>query len=202
MIAGLLLFVRIGWADPGAVYVATDGDDARPAGPCATLERAVEIARQRPSGQPRRIVLRGGTFGLSRTLHLTGADSGLSIEGAPNERPVLLGGRTIDGFLPWKGAILQTSLAAQGLGGVAVRQLFFAGRRQHLVCFFNFDVNNFYGGGWSYVDGRPVSMYPQLPGDSKNRLHYKPQDVHNWSRAVLSAASCPSAVISRPEQPP
>ena len=24
----------------------------------------------------------------------------------------------------------------------------------------------------------------RTPGDSKNRLHYKPQDVHNWSRPL------------------
>jgi Right handed beta helix region len=169
-------------ASPNAIEVAPDGNDAATAGAVATLERAVEIARARPADQPRRIVLRHGVFTLSRTLQLTAADSGLSIEAAPDQHPVLRGGRSVTGFVPWKGSILKAKLAMPGDAKVAVRQLFFNGQRQHLARFPNFDPDNPYGGGWSYVDGQRVSIYAPLPDESKSRFHYKPQDVHDWSR--------------------
>lgn len=94
------------------IYVATDGSDrwsgtlARPNasatdGPVATLRTALEITRQARARSPQatpRIVVEGGSYFLDQPLLLTAADSGLAIEAAPGEGPVLYGGRRITGW--------------------------------------------------------------------------------------------------------
>jgi hypothetical protein len=79
-------------------HVATNGNDAN-AGtkskPFATLARACDAARAQ---KPARIVTHGGRYFLDTPLDLTAADSGLVIEAAPRETPVLVGGRRITGW--------------------------------------------------------------------------------------------------------
>lgn len=91
------------------LYVSPDGRDnwsgrlkqpnsRKTDGPLATLSAARDAARKLPSGEARRIVVAGGKYFLAETLVLDARDSGLSIEAAPDETPLLYGGRRITGW--------------------------------------------------------------------------------------------------------
>jgi hypothetical protein len=98
LIATSCLYAGLGWA--GGVYVAPNGNDANPgtkAKPFATLQRARDAARMLEADGDRRIVVRGGTY-YDVSLVLEPADSGLAIEAAPGETPVLYGGRRVTGW--------------------------------------------------------------------------------------------------------
>ncbi|HEY3378330.1 MAG TPA: right-handed parallel beta-helix repeat-containing protein [Armatimonadota bacterium] len=79
-------------------YVAPDGNDAgrgEQRAPFASLARA--LAATREPGAAKRIVLRGGRyFGVALTLDAQ--DSGLTIEAAEGETPVLYGGEPVTGW--------------------------------------------------------------------------------------------------------
>jgi len=112
-------------ATPGsqsvAFYVATNGNDAwsgkQPAaepgkadGPFATLPRALRAAREsrQTAGSPAfrvpTIFIRGGLFFLDAPLGIGTNDSGLTLAAYRNEKPVLSGGRRING---WKEITVQ-----------------------------------------------------------------------------------------------
>lgn len=81
-------------------FVAPNGDDAH-AGteekPFASLARACDATRLLPPEQVRRIVVRGGKY-YDVSLMLGLQDSGLTIEAAPGEKPILYGGRLVKGW--------------------------------------------------------------------------------------------------------
>ncbi|MEI7437455.1 MAG: right-handed parallel beta-helix repeat-containing protein, partial [bacterium] len=160
-------------------------------GPFATLERARDEIRKlkREPGvlEPVAVHVRAGTYFLDRTFKLTAEDSGAAnapvvYRGYGAERPLLVGGKPIAGFAPHKDSILVADVAAQGLKGIAFRQLFFDGRRQILARYPNADPENPYAGGWAYVDGKPVEMYRDQPGESKRLLAYKTEDARPFAR--------------------
>lgn len=189
-------------APPGVVlYVSTAGSDAwsgalaepnaqKIDGPLATLAGARDEVRKRKAAGatgPFTVLVRGGVYCLSETLTLTAADSGTGPDPAtfrayPGEKVSLVGGRKIVGFAPHQGKVLKADLAAQGLKGVYFRQLFFAGRRQHLARYPNFDPQNPYTGGWAYVEGKPVSLWATIPGEDNRTLKIKPEDLRPWSK--------------------
>ena len=89
-------------------YVATDGNDAwsgtlpkpnaaKTDGPFATLSRAIDAARALGTEVPRRIIVRGGKY-YDVAAKLNARDSGLTIEGADGEEPILYGGHPITGW--------------------------------------------------------------------------------------------------------
>ena len=76
------------------LYVAPNGDDANPGTrqqPFATLDRALAASRAQPAGSTRRILMRGGRY-FDVSVRLGPEDSGLTVEAAPGEHPVLYGG--------------------------------------------------------------------------------------------------------------
>ncbi len=90
------------------LYVAPDGKDEwsgklaepnqnRTDGPLASLHAARDSLRKAGAGE-KRIVLRGGEYFLDKPLLLRAEDSGLTIEAAAGEEPVLHGGRRIAGW--------------------------------------------------------------------------------------------------------
>ena len=99
-----------------------------------------------------------------------------------NEKPILIGGRGITGFVQHRGSIVKADLTALGLKEKYFRQLIFDGRRQHLARWPNYDPQNPYGGGWAYVDGKLVSMYQDIPGENRHTLIFKAADAREWSR--------------------
>lgn len=151
----LLLWSSAVGADPAVTfYVAPNGNDRwsgslpspnrrRTDGPFATVQRAIEAIRQlkqRQGGtlrQPVTVFLRGGTYFLEEPLRLTPEDSGtescpITFAAYRNERPILSGGRLIQGWEPatlngrqvWKASLE----AAKGRKWV-FRQLWVNGRR-------------------------------------------------------------------------
>jgi hypothetical protein len=83
-----------------SIHVSAAGDDRRDGGrqrPVATLQRAVELTRMRPSGAAARIVMHAGTYDETH-VELDPRDSGLTIEAAGEGPVVLRGGRTISGW--------------------------------------------------------------------------------------------------------
>ena len=183
--------------------VATEGNDAwsgtlaSPAadktdGPFATLQRASEEIRKRKAAGSRdgaTVFVRGGTYPLQKTFALSAEDSGtadapIEYRAYGDEEPVLLGGRPITGFRPHEEKVLKADVAAQGFQGIYFRQLFFDGKRQHLARFPNHDPANPYAGGWSYVEGKDVSLWATIPGEDKRTLAVRSNDLHEWRRVT------------------
>jgi hypothetical protein len=177
LLPAVTLLVAAAFAQSGpAVYVAANGDDAgdgSQARPFRTLERARDQVRQRRAAT---VWVRAGVYPLARTLELGPQDSGAVWRAWPGDAVVVSGGTPISGFAPWKGKILKAAYR-----GPAFRQLFYAGRRQHLARYPNFDPANPYGGGWAYADGKLVPMYQEVPGEDKHTLLYKASDARDWA---------------------
>jgi len=155
------------------LFVAPNGNDDNP-GTLTQPLKTLEAARGAKT-----VFVRGGLYELERPLKLDAKDSGATWRAYKNEKPVVIGGRQITGFVPHKGDILK----ATAIKGVNFRQLFFDGKRMHLARYPNFDPKNPYGGGWAYADGKPVPMYAEVPGENRHSLHYKIADARDWSRA-------------------
>jgi hypothetical protein len=140
------------------LYVAPDGSDAwsgtlaaanadKTDGPLATLQQARDAIRKRKAAAGAEgftVYLRGGLYALAQTFRLDAQDSGTAeapivYRAYEKEKPILIGGREITGFVPHRGSIVKADLAAQGLKGIYFRQLIFDGRRQHLARWPNYD---------------------------------------------------------------
>ncbi len=177
------------------LYIAPDGNDTSDGSkrsPLATLAAARQKIRDLkkigalPAGGIT-VFVRGGTYFLRETFRLGKEDSGtvqapIAYRAAKGEKVYIFGGRPITGFVPYQGSILKADVASQSLKGVYFRQLFFDNQRQHLARYPNFDPQNPCTGGWAYVDGAPVQMYKEIPGEDKRTLIYKAQDARTWSR--------------------
>lgn len=177
-------------------YVAPNGNDAwtgrlptpnadHTDGPFATIAKARDTIRPIPG--ERTVHLRGGLYELPKGLVFTAEDSGRDYarvvwQAFENEKPILIGGRAIKDWKPWRDGILQADLAAQGLKGAAFRQLFFAGQRQILARYPNYDPKNPYGGGWAFADGEMWPMYADKDGEDKRTLKVKNFDWRKWAR--------------------
>ncbi|HZR21787.1 MAG TPA: right-handed parallel beta-helix repeat-containing protein [Verrucomicrobiae bacterium] len=101
-------------AVPSVLYVSTRGNDgwsgtrstpnfAKSDGPFKTLPRAIAAVREqrRANGAPgavRTIYIAGGVYELSEPLVLQPQDSGLTIAALSKDKPVLSGGRLIQGW--------------------------------------------------------------------------------------------------------
>ena len=118
-------------------YVSVNGNDGwngrspvrdDSGGPFATLAKAVQASRLQKEGADRRIVIGSGCY-LDVSIQLTAADSGLQIEAAEGETPVLYGGRRIEG---WKkeaqGDFWYAKLPASAIGEWDFRLLTVNGR--------------------------------------------------------------------------
>jgi hypothetical protein len=162
-------------AAPPEVWVSPKGDDANPgvAGkPVATLARALALTRElrTPEAKTARIVLRGGVYRLAETLTLGPEDSGLIIEAAPGETPVVSGGRVVTVWKPWKGALLQADLAGLKLPDCSFRELYYSGLRQPLARVPNFDPAHPRLGGFLYNAGI-------VEQGSKTQFRYRPGEL-------------------------
>lgn len=186
----LLLAALAGSAHAIEFHVATSGRDdwsgqlAAPNaentdGPFASLPKARDEARKHRA-EERTITVHAGLYELPGGLAFGPEDSGLVLRGVPGEKPVLIGGRTVSGWKLWRDGIYQADLGAQGFKGAPPRQLFFAGKRQILARYPNFDPKNPYGGGWAYADGEMWPMYADKEGETKNTVQVKPADWRTW----------------------
>ncbi len=211
---GIVLFSALAFRLPAAVYVAPNGIERGPGTkeqPFASLRRACDAARNLPPDQ-RVVVVRGGRY-ENVSLVLGPADSGLTIEAAPGERPELFGGQPLHGWKPdgehFFSAPLPPFPLADG-GGASqptqweIRMLSVngsmrprarypqKGRLTHLDR-FNVPWMSSTGGGWK----RPPT------GEELTHLHYRPGDLgpgfdvrnaevtvfHMWDESCVGVAS-------------
>ncbi len=173
--------------------VAVNGNDDASgtlAAPFATLERARdEIRKFKTSGpldKPVNVYIRGGIYELKQAFSLSKDDSGttqtpITYQAYGNEKPVIIGGRTITGWQPYKGNIVKADVSSQGLKDIYFRQLFFNGKRQILARYPNYDANNPAAGGWLYQDGDKVPMYKDIENENLRTFVYKPEDRRDWA---------------------
>jgi parallel beta-helix repeat protein len=151
-------------------YVAATGDDANPgtrAKPFATVERARDIVRTLERRGETTVLVRGGYYHLTKTLKLDAKDSGVIWRAYGNEKPILVGGAKITGFVAHSGQILKANVGTNQL-----RQLFFDGRRQELARYPNLDPKDPYTSGWTFVE----------KGLSKRAFQAAATDLHQWAR--------------------
>lgn len=180
------------------LFVAPNGNDTADGSeqkPLATLEAArqkIRDLKKKNGGLPAggvTVFVRRGTYELPKAFQLTASDSGT--QNAPvvyrayrGEKPLLTGGKSISGFVPYRGGIVKADVAAQGFKDHYFRQLFFNGKRQILARYPNFDAANPYAGGYAYVDGplpKPYALYRDEPDDNAAVLHYRAKDARNWT---------------------
>ncbi|PWC40613.1 right-handed parallel beta-helix repeat-containing protein [Azospirillum sp. TSO35-2] len=170
-----------------AFYVATNGNDgwsgrlAAPNadgtdGPFATLERAQGAMR---ATGVRDTYVRGGTYSLSRTVTLTGADNGVRIMAYPGETPVFSGGERVGGFTAIGGGLYAAATAATGLD-VSV-----GGVRQKVAQSGDWTAGDAKS-GWSILEAA-------AGGASKTSLRYGAGD--GAMAAVLAAGIQPGTMI-------
>jgi Right handed beta helix region len=189
--AALLLLAGAGaWAE--GLYVSPDGNGAwsgrlpRPNaaktdGPLATLTAARDAARALPAGEPRHIVVRGGEYFLESPLVLEAADSGLTIEPAEGEKPVVYGGRRVTGWASEDDRFWAAALPEVAAGKWDFRMLVVNGRfcpRARLpeegtfahLTEFNVPWMSTTGGGWQR---KPTQ-------DELTHMRVKPEDIGPW----------------------
>ena len=114
------------------LFVAPDGSDASPGTleqPFATPARARDAARDLGRIAPVTISLRGGTYELEQPLELTPEDSGtadapLTWAAYEGERPMLSGGRVIEGWEEGEEGLWTVMLPEVATGDWTFRQLF------------------------------------------------------------------------------
>jgi hypothetical protein len=154
-----------------------------------TLPAAVE--RLKPGDTCR---VRGGTYFLEETLVIGPERSGtpdapIVIRPYGDGQPVLVGGRPVSGFVPYRGAILTADLGAQGLQASAVGVLVFAGQRQEMARYPSRNPADPHGGDWAYVDGERLGMYADRPDDegyneTKRNLDFWQRNVPRFTRML------------------
>ena len=109
MIAVFAAFCLQAAQAPIVYYVAPNGSDqnaGKLATPFATIEHARDAVRSlKRNGAPVTVYLRGGAYSLATPLHFLSEDSGtadapVTYAAYKDERPVISGGRRIDGWTP------------------------------------------------------------------------------------------------------
>ncbi len=180
--------------------VSTSGNDSNPgtaAKPFSTLDAALAAARQQAG--PAHIVLRAGVYYLPRTITLTPADSGLTIESAKGEDVTLSGGRRVTGWKPYRGKILQADISKLDLADLDLRELCYNGHRQPLARTPNFDPRHPRHGGFIYNVGG-------IENGGATKLRYREGDLDptKWAhpeRALVTsyatANACYENCVSR-----
>lgn len=183
----------LSFASAGEIFVSPQGNDAHPGTqeqPFASLERARdEIRRRREAGDgsPAMVQIRGGTYGLSRTLTLGPRDSGTEqapvvYQAFPGERPILSGGLEIGKFQPHQGHILRADAKGQGWSGDRLRQIFFQGRRQVWARYPNLDPARPFESGWTFVDGEAIPAERLGATGARRMLRVAASDLRSWAR--------------------
>lgn len=125
----------------GDFYISPDGDDANPGTieqPFASLDRARLAVRAQLAGgisEDVFVYLRGGVYRVTSPIVFDSADSapsGLAIHYAAyaNERPVISGGRVIDGWMDQGDGTWSATIPDVAAGNWTFRELYVNGRRR------------------------------------------------------------------------
>jgi hypothetical protein len=199
------------------IHVAPQGRDDSPGTreqPLATLNQAVAAARALPAGQPRRIVLRSGSY-WNVSVVLGPEDSGLTIEAEPGGTPILHGGQRLTGWakdgdrlaaaplpdLSVTSAEIETGLA---LPRWEVRLLLINGQSRPRARFpeedtlrhqTTFDVSwmSTTGGGWQRQPTlEELTTLRYRPGDLPRDLQVRDAEVtvyHMWDESCVGVSN-------------
>ena len=173
-----------------ALYVSTLGNDrwsgllpepnaAGTDGPLATLARATEASRALGAGVSRRIVVRGGVY-YDVSVKLDDRDSGLAIEAAEGESPILYGGRPIVGWVQ-EGEFWTADLPEVAAGAWDFRMLQVNGRmcpRARLPKDGAFTHENVFPVRWMTSTGGGWEREPTE--EELTTLRYKEGDLGPW----------------------
>jgi len=175
------------------LFVSTEGNDAwtgrlpkpnerRTDGPFATLGRARDAVREsktrRGPRTPVSVLVRGGRYCLEGTLRLGTEDGGtrecpITYSAYPGEEVILCGGRTVTGWRPHDGKVLQCPLPKLNGEPWRFRQLFFNGERQTPARYPNLDPKDPHGGTWAHVAA--------VEGDeNRTEFIYGSDEHHTW----------------------
>ena len=173
-------------------YVNPDGNDdwsgTRPQplpdgsdGPLATLEAARDAARRMGTDVARRIVVAEGEYFISKTLILDHRDSRLTIEAAPDTRPILYGGTRIKEWQPDGEHFWAAPLPEVANGSWDFRMLSVNGRfcgRARLPREGSFEHRTEFNVPWvSSTDGG----WQRKPTDDElTTMRYSPEDLGPW----------------------
>ena len=146
------------------LFVAVDGSDNNPGTweyPFRSIHRARDSIRtlKMNSGLtcPVTVMVRGGKYYLSESIIFSSEDSGtgeypIVYKAYPGELPVLSGGRTLTGWKPYKGKIIQCILPEIKAGRWFFRQLFYNGERQVRARYPDYDPLDPLYGGWTFIE--------------------------------------------------
>jgi hypothetical protein len=198
-VAGCALVMALsatsGFAEPMALHVSPRGDDANAGtreAPFESLERARDAVAELRGGGPLpeggvTVWVDEGLYEVRETLRFEaqhGGETGAPVVFRAREgtRPVIVGGRAISDWQPYRGSIVMADMTAQGLRDVYFRQLLCNGERMDLARYPNRDPNQEVTGGWAYVDGAYLPMYADIAGEPQNVLRYKAEDEREWAR--------------------
>jgi hypothetical protein len=176
-----------------AFFVATNGNDAwsgrlaapnrqRTDGPFATVTRAVTAVREsgsRTSNVPEHatILIREGLYFLNEPLVLGPEDSGLLLNAYRNEKPILSGGRRINGWNEAEFAgkkLWAADVPEVHLGKWFFRELWINGRRAERARHPNHGYFN-------------VAELPDTPPDwmkGQTRFRFREGDLKAWAEAT------------------
>ena len=104
----------------------------------------------------KKLVLKAGTYFVPEGIRLNASHSGLTIEGAPGERPEIIGGRPVKGWQR-EGALWKAHLP----GLKYLHSLWVDGKRANLARSPNFGAFYVLGGAQSYLDERRFAQITQ-----------------------------------------
>lgn len=153
-------------------------------GPFATLARARDAARaakERCATLGQLILVRGGDYFLDRTLELSVDDSGVTLEAAPGEKPVIFGGRPIGEWRLEPNGFWSAALPAVHGRPWNFRMLVIDGRvasRSRLPRKGTFAHLTTYDGMWTV--GRTHGWAQRPTMEQLSTLVCRPEDMGSW----------------------
>jgi len=186
---------RDGWS--GRLQMPNTGQTD---GPVRTLTAARDAARKLPLGEPRRIVVKGGRYFVPETIVLDARDSGLTIEAAQGEQPVLCGGRLVTGWKKYGKRFWAAPLREVAAGEWDFRMLVVndvIARRARLpesgtfthLSEFKVRWMSTTGGGWQRKPtNEELTTLKYRPGDLGPWLEVKNAEVtvyHSWDESLV-----------------
>ena len=184
-----LLVLELPRAAAIELYVAPNGSDANPGAkekPFATLQRARDEIRRIKSAGPLApggctVRLRGGVYRIEKAIEFLPEDSGtaeapITYAAADGEKPVISGGRAIDGWRPGSGKLRQTTVPGVKEGRWHFHQLFVDGQRRTRARTPNH--------GYLYTAGvlAPFdrAKWPDPTIVAKQGFEFRGQDIRRW----------------------
>ena len=188
-----------GTGEPGALYVAPDGDDANPGTldkPLKTVAKARDMVRTKNSAMTAdmTVYLRAGTYPQTTTLTFANADSGtggfyVKYMAYPGERPLITGGKAITG---WKVSDATNNIYSADAGTTAFRQLYVNGVKAIRARSPNMLANNvpdFNRPSGLDKTANNVQVPSSVVGDWKNLTKVEMHINIAWGDSTLRVAS-------------